>query len=252
MVNNNRLTQKTGNMKHRTFFILAGAAGLTAIASCNQLHTSIRETFHPDSSRMVHKTPETGYQLTHSDTVTESHSWSIQIHQSNGDTIAVKFESGKPARILEDAAVLSAAEDALRSLPAFAGKTVYLCQHVHFYNDGRIIARVQHPENETYADDYTWQNGRWLEPQPVQLSVRDHIQQKRISLDEVDFSSVAEVYRNFTEKAAGIEGVAAPGHVYMVIGDGSFEWYPQRISGSRERYFISFKSDGSVDRFYRE
>lgn len=236
-------------MKRRTYLVFAG---LTITISCNQLHTSIRETFHPDSSRVVHKTPQAGYQLTHSDTVTESHSWSIQIQQSNGDTIAVKFGSGKPVRILENAALLSAAEEALRSLPAFAGKTVYLYGHVHFFNDGRIIARVQHPENEAYADDYTWQNGLWQEPRPVQLSVRDNIRQKRISLDEVDFSSAADIYRNFTEKAAGIEGAPALQHIYMVIGDGSFEWYPQRISGSRELYRISFKSDGSLDRFYRE
>ncbi len=220
--------------------------------SCNQLHTSIRDTFHPDSSRMAAKTPETSFRTSYSDTVTESHSWSIQIQQSNGDTIAVKFESGKPVRILEDAAILSTAEEALRSLPAFAGKTVYLCQHVHFFNDGRIIARVQHPGNPEYADEYTWQNGHWQEPQPVQLSVRDNIRQKRISLDAVDFSSVAAIHQNFMQKAAGIEGVRPLDHIYMVIGDNSFEWYPQKISGSRERYHISFRHDGSVDRFYRE
>lgn len=231
-------------------------AGAVTMSSCNQLNNSIRETFHPDSSRMEKRKPavESSVQSNTTiernvlrDTVIESSSMSVQISQSS-ITVQLKKEPG----ILKDAATLSAAEKALRSLPAFRGKTIYLYQHVHFFNDGRIIARVQNPDNEEYVDEYTYQNGKWMEPVPVQLSVREKIKSSLVSLDAVRFASVADIYKNYTQKAADIQGTPALTHIYFFVLNNVIEWYPQRINGSRERYHISFKRDGSIDRFYRE
>lgn len=236
--------------------ILIMIAGAVTMSSCNQLNNSIRETFHPDSSRMGKRKPavESSVQSNTTiernvlrDTVIESSSMSVQISQSS-ITVQLKKEPG----ILKDAATLSAAEQTLRSLPAFRGKTIYLYQHVHFFNDGRIIARMQNPDNEEYVDEYTYQNGKWMEPVPVQLSVRDNVKKNLVSLDAVDFARVADIYENYAQKAADIQGAPALAHVYIFISNNDFEWYPQNINGSRERYRISFKRDGSVDRFYRE
>lgn len=224
-----------------------------AATSCNQLSNSISETFNPDSSRTVKNEPaakQDDWSVTR-DTVIESHSVSVQINGAGSD-VSVTLNSNTEAGFLKDAATLSAAEQALRSLPAFAGKTVYLYQHLHFFSDGRILATVQNPENPEYVDSYVYQKGRWSEPAPVQLSVRDNIKKSLIRLDDVKFASVAEIYKNYTEKAAGVQGSGALTHIYLFILNNRPEWYPQQVSGSRERYRISFKRDGSLDRFYRE
>jgi hypothetical protein len=246
--------KKNRKMKQKILIIIAGAA---ITSSCTQLNNSIRETFHPDSSRMVVKDRSVTQSSVQRSTTTESHvfrdtvietsAMSVQISPSSIN-VQLKREPG----ILKDAATLSAAEQALRSLPAFKGKTINFYQHVHFYNDGRIIARVQNPDNAEYVDEYTYQNGKWMEPVPVQLSVRENIKKNLVSLDAVRFASVADIYKNYTEKAADIQGAPALTHVYFFVLNNAFEWYPQRINGSRERYHISFRRDGSVDRFYRE
>lgn len=227
---------------------------MAATISCNQLSNSISETFNPDSSKVAKNEPvekKDSWSVT-MDTVIESHSVSVKINGAGSGDVSVTLNSKAEAGFLKDAATLSAAEQALQSLPAFAGKTVYLYQHLHFFSDGRILATVQNPENPEYVDSYVYQKGRWSEPSPVQLSVRDNVKKSLISLDDVKFASVADIYKNYTEKAAGVQGSPALTHIYLFILNNRPEWYPQRVNGSRERYRISFKRDGSLDRFYRE
>ncbi|AWO01105.1 hypothetical protein DLD77_05040 [Chitinophaga alhagiae] len=203
--------------------ILAATGSLFMTASCTQFTNTIRDTFNPQEGPAA---------------------------DAEGTFIPKRPRRTKD--FLKDAGRLGAAQQALRALPAFAGKTIYLCQHAHFYDDGRIMARLQHPENPEYVDEYDYEGGKWAGPKPVQLSVRDNITLHRVPLDSVQFAAIATIYRNYTQKADSVQGTMPFTHAYIIIRNGNFEWYPQTISGSREIYHISFRHNGSIDLFYRK
>lgn len=152
---------------------------------------------------------------------------------------------------VSDEAALSLAEQQLRELPQYQSKPIYLYADIHFYDDGRIMAKLQHPENPEFIDAYTYQGGEWSEPNPVQLSVRDQLQEKLVALDSVPFRTVARIIRNYNEKTSTIEGASKADHVYLIIHYGITQWYPNQIDGSRERWRIFFHRDGSVASFGR-
>lgn len=201
---------------------MAGMGLIMGMAACDQLNRSIKDTFEPES------------------------------RENNSQPFKRPFATKGGDDFLTNASRLQEAERALRALPAFAGKTIYLYRHIHFYADGRINVKIQHPENKSFVDEYNFAAGSWKAPQPVQLSVRDNIREGLISLDTLKFASVAGLYKSYTAKADSIQGAPALTHVYAIIQKNNFQWYPRSISGSRERYFISFKHDGSLDRFYQE
>lgn len=153
---------------------------------------------------------------------------------------------------LRDTVALEKAEQALRNLPQFNGKQIRLYNDVHFYDDGRVMLNLQHPENPEYIDAYTYDDGLWGEPKPVQISVRTDLKSKLFELDKMKFKTVATIVKNFNEKAASIEGAKAASHVYGIVWDGQFMWYPRTIDGSRQRYAIDFNLDGSVKLYKRE
>lgn len=150
-----------------------------------------------------------------------------------------------------DGEALAQAEEALRALPAYQSKSLYLYGDVHFYDDGRISAKVKHPDNEEYIDAYNYQGGVWSGPLPVQISVRDDLQGKLVPLDSVPFSTVATITQHYNEKAAGILGAEPTNHVYLIIRNGFTQWYPNHIDGDREAWHIFFHRDGSVAIFGR-
>jgi hypothetical protein len=219
-------------------FVMAGM-------SCHQLAVSIDDTLHgtpADSSKRY------GEDITSGTT-------NRIIEQSSSSTTTVSsstVHSSSGSGFLGNAAKLKAAEQALRSLPAFAGKDIYLYEAIHFYDDGRIQTKVQNPHTPTYIDAYTFSDGSWQEPKPVQLSVHDDIAKKLVKLDDISFSSVEAVRRNYSGKADSILGAVPINYVYAIFGQHDYAWYPQSINGSRERYFISFTKDGSLQSFYRQ
>ncbi|WP_353185388.1 hypothetical protein [Parapedobacter lycopersici] len=150
-----------------------------------------------------------------------------------------------------DEAALARAEQQLRELPQYRSRSIYLYADIHFYDDGRIMAKLQHPENPEFIDAYTYSGGKWSDPTPVQLSVREQLQEKLVALDSVPFRTVATVIRNYNEKAALIAGADQADHVYLIIRYGITQWYPNQIDGSRELWYIYFHRDGSVASFER-
>jgi hypothetical protein len=183
----------------------------------------------------------------------ERSSSSTTVTSSSSSTVTSSaVASSSSDDFLADATGLKTAEQALRRLPAFAGKDIYLYEAIHFYDDGRIITKVQHPQNPAYIDAYEFGNGSWKAPKPVQLSVHDDIEKRLVKLDEISFVSVAAVCRNYRLKADSITGADPITHIYAIFRNNDFNWYPQSLDGSRERYFISFTKDGNLQRFYRE
>src|SRR5690606_24963604 len=128
---------------------------------------------------------------------------------------------------------LAEAEQALRSLPQYQHTPIYLYGDIHFYDDGRIAAKLQHPTNPEYVDAYDYDNGTWSNPQAVQLSVNDGLESKLVALDSVPFSTAATVVQHYNEKAATVAGARGTDHVYLIIRYGIARWYPQQIDGTR-------------------
>jgi len=150
-----------------------------------------------------------------------------------------------------DKAGLDSAEIRLRELPQFRAKTINLYADIHFYDDGRIMAKLQHPENLEYVDAYNYDGSQWSQPTPVQLSVHDKIKDRLVALDSVPFHTAASVVKNYNEKAAAIEGASPTDHVYLIMHSGIVQWYPNQIDGSREAWSVFFNLDGSVSSFLR-
>ena len=221
---------------------------LTGCMSCQSFRDSIHDTFNGQRTDSPHQSAAkatTGRmeERSSSSTVTVS---------SGSSTVTSSVSTSSSNGFLANATGLQAAEQALRDLPVFAGKTIYLYEGIHFYDDGRIGTKVQHPQNPAYIDEYKFAGGSWKAPAPVQLSVHDDIQKRLIKLDDISFASVAAVYRNYRLKADSITGAAPANYIYAIFENNTFSWYPQSLSGSRERYFISFTKDGHLQRFYRE
>lgn len=216
---------------------IIGIAVAMSCMSCHEIVESVNDTFHGAPRENNKRRSEDVTSTTTSQTTTITYT-SRQPDEDKG--------------FLGNAARLSAAENALRRLPAFAGKDIYLYEGVHFYDDGRINMKVQNPDNPAYVDAYSFNKGSWQEPQPVQLSVHDDIASRLVKLDDLHFSSVATLCRNFSMKADSILGAAPLSHVYAILRKNTYTWYPQSISGSRERYFISFTKEGEVEDFYRQ
>ncbi len=255
----------------KNLFIFSGLWLMLSCLSCNQLADTFKDTFKEKTDDKREEAPSGNSSTVTSSVVIESHVSSDTIRSTStyrypgtarssgtAGTSAAAGASGashsasRKEAFLMDEAGLKAAQSSLRALPAYAGKKMYLYDDIHAYDDGRINLQLRHPDNPEYVDAYHFRNGRWSGPEPVQLSIRDKIEQKIVPLDDVDFSSMARVYKNIAEKSATIEGAKTPTHIYGIVQEKRMLWYPTSISGSRERYAISFNPDGSVKKFFRE
>lgn len=182
-----------------------------------------------------------------------------QVSQSIKDTfntlpeekVVSKAADKRVTGFVADEQALLHAEQALRELPQYIESPIYLYGDIHFYDDGRINAKLQHPENPEYIDAYSYKGGEWSGPSPVQLSVRDDLKGKIVALDSVPFRTVATIVHNYNEKAQMVAGAGDLDHVYLIIRYGITQWYPNHIDGTRELWHIYFRRDGSVASFNR-
>ena len=226
--------------------------------SCRQVSKSIEETINPkispapkdtiaqtlakanDAERAALKTADSVLQT------------ALKIISKTNSKIHIERHiTTEKTGFLTNATELSRAESALRKLPQYAGKEIFIYSTIHFYDDGRIITSLRHPENPKYVDRYEYKNGTWSEPQPVQLSVRDKIESKLLPLDKISFSNVARVTRTNNDKAAEVEGAKPATSTYVMVWDKEMRWYPTTVNGSRERYTIQFNDDGTL-KTYRQ
>ena len=222
--------------------------------SCEQISKSINETFRKNDtvvSKELEKTNPIPPENTQPDvnaiikTVLETHSTILREHH-------VESEESKGVDFLTNTNGLKKAEEALRKLPQYKGKEIFIYSTLHFYNDGTINVMLQHPENPKYVDTYEFRDNKWSEPRPVQLSVRDDIQSRLISLNKINFISAAKVTDIYNKKVQEIEGAKPATSVYISIWDNQIRWYPTTINGSRERYSIQFNDDGTLKTFKQD
>lgn len=147
---------------------------------------------------------------------------------------------------------LIAVENALRALPQFKDRPIYVYQSIHFYDNYRVLLQVQNPDNPSYVDEYYYANEQWHDPKPVVLSKRDNIQQDLVSLDEIPFVHAHNVYEALKQKVEEIGGDTSDLTVYVITRKNRIRWYPRTISTDRARYAIEFKKDGTLLSFEQE
>lgn len=229
------------------------------VSGCEEVSKSIKDTFEPQSDAVVQqKTQEAGEVPAQSpyDAAVEQQMQEVQhlvttIVEKHTKT-HVQHTEGKNTDFLTNEEKLKKAEEALRELPQYAGKEIYIYSSIHFYDDGSISVKLQHPTNPGYIDSYQYKNGSWSEPKPEQMSVKDKIQSRLVSLEKVNFTYVAAAARLYKEKTEEVEGARPITSIYISIWNNNLRWFPASISGSRERYSIELNQNGTLKKFERE
>lgn len=159
---------------------------------------------------------------------------------------------------LSNAEKLQKAEDELKNLPKFKGKELRAFQNVNFYGgiSPRIEIEIIDPDKPQNVDHYTYRNGKWEEPQPVQISGSGDMSANSTPLKDIKFTTVATVFKNWNEKAKTVEGADKEplDFIYfrLWVPNQDRYWDAQSINGTREKYYISFNLDGSVKEFKKQ
>lgn len=224
---------------------------------CQQFSKSIEDTFHPAVKETVvvpaavppNTTP---YEAAVEEQIKQIEQQVTTMVETHTTTHTVHHKEGRDINFLTDEGKLNEAEVALKKLPQYAGKDIFIYATIHFYNDGSIHVMLQHPENPKYVDSYEYKKGQWSEPSPKLLSVRDNIQSRMVPLSSVRFATVAAIAKTYNEKAAQVEGAKPTTSVYVSVWDNRMRWFPSSINGSRERYAIEFGTDGTLKKFEQE
>lgn len=171
--------------------------------------------------------------------------------ESSSDKIEVtKNSPTKTTDLFTDKSELQKAQKELQNLPEFKGKDVRVFQGFSVYADGRILIDMQNPDKPDNIDSYTYQNGKWSEPQPVQISGDGDMESNTFPLKDVEFETLAQVYKATEDKAAEIEGGKVNSVVYfdLQVHNQEKKWRTS-IKGTREKWTGYFNPDGSLQKF---
>lgn len=217
--------------------------------SCEQISKSIDDTFRANDTLVQKETKKSDPETTVNTQIDVQ-----QIIKTALEThsITQAKTEGKNLDFLTNTTELEKAEQALRKLPQYSGKEIFVYSTLYFYDYGTINVMLQHPENPKYVDVYEYKEGRWSEPKPLQLSVRDDVQKRLVSLNKIKFANVANLTAIYNKKATEIEGAKPLTSAYVTIWDNEMRWYPTTINGSRERYSIQFNNDGTLKSFKQD
>ncbi|QMT44469.1 hypothetical protein [Neisseria dentiae] len=157
--------------------------------------------------------------------------------------------------LLEDAAALQAAQDALKNLPPFRGKAVNVFDNIDFF-DGvrpRIEADIQNPDRPEKIDHYVYDQGRWRYTDTLRIPPEGlDIPKKLTPLSRVRFADAAAVAAAWSQKARSMNAVVTePYFVSYVLLDKERKrfWHTATIEAVGEQYYLSFHADGSVWEF---
>ncbi len=159
-------------------------------------------------------------------------------------------EAISTSNLLADVTLLNKAEKELKELPKFKGKEIKVFQQVYFYGDGRIKLAIQDPTKPENIDDYLFQNGKWQEPQPVQISGGGSMDDNVFPLSDIKFETVANINKQVEAKSKDIEGAQPLGALYYAMNPatGELRWMAS-VQGTRGNYTGMFNADGSLKSF---
>lgn len=114
---------------------------------------------------------------------------------------------------------------------------------------------IQDPNQPENFDEYTYEDGQWGKPQPVQITGDGDTKDNITPLDDIKFTTVATVAKAWTEKAKEVGAVETePRHIIFVLGvyDQSRHWMSSNIETERAKYFINFNLDGTLKKFKKQ
>ena len=170
--------------------------------------------------------------------------------KSDNETESNSGEATSTSNLLADVTLLNKAEKELKELPKFKGKEIKVFQQVYFYGDGRIKLAIQDPTKPENIDDYLFQNGKWQEPQPVQISGGGSMDDNVFPLSDIKFETVANINKQVEAKSKDIEGAQPLGALYYAMNPatGELRWMAS-VQGTRGNYTGMFNSDGSLKSF---
>jgi len=234
-------------MKKLILLIICGSFFL----SCDQISKSIDETFKPGDTLVGKEKQKPALDASRNDQPDVQTIINSVIEQHKTVQSQIHVES-KNVNFLTNTGKLEKAEEALRKLPQYAGKEIFVYSIAYFYDDGVINIMLQHPANPKYVDSYDYKDDKWSGPRPVQLSVKDDVQKRLVSLNKIKFVNVAKMTGIYNKKALEIEGAQPITSAYVSIWGNEVQWYPTNINGSRERYSIQFNEDGSLRTFKQD
>ena len=166
-------------------------------------------------------------------------------------------EAASMDNFLSNAQALQAAEDSLKALPQFSGKELNVFQNVQFYGSSRprIEIDIQDQEKPDNIDHYTYEDGKWSEPQPVQISGGGDMKANVTELDKIKFATVAEIAKTWGEKAKEVE--AGDTELDFVsfqlwVPNQTRRWITSDIETPRAKYSAEFNQDGSLKEFKKQ
>jgi len=160
----------------------------------------------------------------------------------------------KTINFLSDAHALAQAETALRNLTELKGKKINIYDVINFYDDGRILCKVQDPDTLQNVNeyDYSSEKGEWGAKQPVNITaaVSADMSTEIVPLDSIPFASIVKIGKVFADSARRVGSKSTLNYIYYVPR--VKEWYCDDIKGTRVNYQIYFNTDGTVKEFKRE
>ena len=170
--------------------------------------------------------------------------------KSDNETESNSGEATSTSNLLADVTLLNKAEKELKELPKFKGKEIKVFQQVYFYGDGRIKLAIQDPTKPENIDDYLFQNGKWQEPQPVQISGGGSMDDNVFPLNDIKFETVANINKQVEAKSKDIEGAQPLGALYYAMNPatGELRWMAS-VQGTSGNYTGMFNADGSLKSF---
>ncbi|MCT2563669.1 hypothetical protein [Chryseobacterium herbae] len=230
------------------------------LTGCEKVSKSINETFEPvaDTTAQHTKNEEipvsvpSPYSPAVEKQIEEAQRLVSTMLEKHTKTRTDTYKEGENTDFLTNEEKLKSAEEALRKLPQYAGKEIRVYNIIHFNDNGSIRAMLQHPTNPGYIDNYEYKDGKWSDPTPEQMSVRDDIESRLVPLEKIDFANVAKAANVYHQKIEQVEGAKPITTIYISIANNNLRWFPASINGSRERYSIQLNQNGTLKKFERE
>src|SRR5690606_24917772 len=129
------------------------------------------------------------------------------------------------------------------------GRKIMLYDKVYFYDDSRIVIKVQAADNPQHINKYQYNKKNWSPPQPVRLRSGEiaAIPEDLFPLDDLSFPVAGKVWTSYNRAAAEKQAEPATFVCFIFQRDSRNSWWlPSRIEGARAVWEIGFDREGDV------
>lgn len=164
----------------------------------------------------------------------------------------IEEEEEATVDFLTDKQALIDAKQSLMDLPKFKGKEVMVFQGFFISQDGEFEIELQDPENLDNIDSYSYNEGIWSSPVPVQIFGSGDMSYNLTPLKDLRFDVIPDMVKIYEEKVVGIEGAdphLSDIHFHLWVPSQTRYWSAGFIEGTREEYTLDFNLDGTIKEF---